>query len=500
VAEQFLKYTIIFDKKTGALKQIQDEVGGVETKTGRDLPAAANKAKGAFGSLAQGIKAFAIGALILDAVKSALKGQESFQQLQQAFRNTAQELGTALAPALDKVSTGLRALLAIVAGATGFVRNAVQGLLDFLGAQMDSLVSFLAGIMNAITGDFRGALENMKTAAKEWGGSFKEVVDQDWAASLEKLKASFGTASEIVKARMKETTEASVVGLRTEAEARIAHLEAMRELERAAAEEALADQNATAAEKAGILADETAAELEAEREKFAIRREIMRAEFELDRVLTAEEKAKLAALAQAHEDQVVAIQAAGAAKQRALARDKLAVEADRAKQILGIEQAAGNALLAFVKKAADGQRVTARDLARDLVKTVGEEAAAVIMARYAEGAAKEVATKGLAGLASAAGILAQGIALSAAVAGITGAAAKAIGGGGGGGGGATEPTGGTAGEAAPGAPAGGIPGAPPGTAQPAGPNITINVTGAFAGSSQEIARAIRDAIGGINSL
>jgi hypothetical protein len=244
----------------------------------------------------------------------------------------------------------------------------------------------------------------------------------------------------------------------------------------------------------GILLDELGRDAELERERYRIKTETMMLAFLADGTLDLQEKARLEAEEQAHQDRLQAIRVAGLAKIRAAKAEETKTHLDAAKLIGASAQAVANTLVSFAQRAAEGQKLTARDLAKELVKTVGEQAAAIIMAHAATGAAAEFA-KGLVGVPAGLAILAKGAALAAGVAALTGVAVRAIGGGGGGGG--ETPSGGGGGVETPTATQP-VVGAPPGQNTP-GMNVVINVSGADILQADQVARAIRDAIAAVNS-
>jgi len=168
-----------------------------------------------------------------------------------------------------------------------------------------------------------------------------------------------------------------------------------------------------------------------------------------------------------------------------------------AKTLLAIELAAAQTIIKLAFETGAGQKTTARDVAREVVKTVGNAAASQILAHAATGASKEIATKGLAGLPSAALVLAKGALLAAGVAAITGAAVRNIGfSGGGGGEEAPVPTIETpefgAFDAGPSSDE--IANAPPGSEPASGQTVLISISGAEILVAEEVARQVRESI------
>ncbi len=515
-----IEYIIQVDADTGDVVKVKNAIDKVN-KAAKKLPKTVDKSATSFSNLGSIVGKLGVIGFFGGIAVNALKSSRSFENFQRTIENIASTVVEDFGPALDLIFNGLSGLVSLVGTLAKVIKN-------------NAITAFKA-LTKVMRGDFKGAVEEFKegvgnlgdilvdginVAGQRASGALQETLsgqanilrksaiiaikdlsltNEERLAIIVKVQkdinevveksAEFRNKSEgeREKARLEfiESLSGTEAQLRTSIETqRLAREEeagrARLELAQLQAEELMEDTEATTEERLEALAEALRLEIElieADAEKKNSTQETLQ-----NRLLVSRIK---------FNQRVKAINKS--------ARDEeLKGEIKKAQAILAVELAAAKALVKLAFDAGMGQKTSARDVAKTVTKTVGDAAAAQIMANAAAGASKEIATKGLAGLPKAALILAKGALLAAGVAALTGALVRNIGIGGGGGGeeepapveiqepfGAGDDIVGEGAEVA---------GAPPGDRAPAG-GIVINISGAELLDDEAVIQNLREELG-----
>jgi len=483
MAEQTeLKFLMTFDAQTGDLKVVRQELQGAGDAAGK----AGDQVKGfgaKLGGLGELAKTVSIGAFFLSAIKSAAGASDAIDDLNKTFEQTIGTLVRQFEPAISFVSRGLQGILVIVPALGTVMKSVFEANIKIVEGVAGTVAELGAALLNLLQLNFSGFKENIKGAFAELGGAkdavakaANESADVLIDAALRGAERVQGITSVVEKDiskiiieetrnRLSEEEHSAEEKLRIidDGETRaLAALRASAEFQTMDSEKRklaeLEIQNAFNRQRLG--AQKEIADAEIEIEKAALEQKLGALHEGLDNQLAAiglSREERLAAIGEAELQELALIDEAQAqgilkAAQAEKAKNDIAASTrkmrtaivreeakevfdagvNKAKAVLAVEQALASRVVALAFEAGEKGKINAREVAKDLVKTVAQSASNQILAHYSTGAAKEVATKGLAGLPVAAGLLATGAALAAAVAALGGAASRSIGGGGGG--------------------------------------------------------------------
>ncbi len=167
--DQQLKFTLIIDKATGAVKQVSSELDDVAKKSeniGKTSKEAGAKGEDAFKKLGTDVTKMAtslfIAQLALDGLKKVAEKNDAFQELQTVFEDTAKTILETLGPAITMISKGLSGLVTIIGGAAKALVSIAKGDFSKAGDIMAESIDRAAGI---IDGTVKVITANMKEAA-----------------------------------------------------------------------------------------------------------------------------------------------------------------------------------------------------------------------------------------------------------------------------------------------------------------------------------------------
>jgi hypothetical protein len=498
MAEEQLRYTIVFDKNTGKLTEVQSELG----KTQSAAKETGAKGSEAFGQLQGKIAQFAAGAalagLVLNSLKNAAAASGPIQELQATFDKTARTLVDALGPSIEKMSRGLQSVLVVIQGFGPMLQvflNAWTGTLDRI---FGGIASLGAALINLVSGDFRGAVENIKQAGREIGSVFEQNLVADFDKAWDKIVSSFSQAGDRINGKTRELTKQQVEIFAAEQQARQAHIDAQLALEEARTDRELQGEETRAERKREIVERQADRQIEASLAKQALEEETLNAQKEVALITTEQFEQRKSALRQAGADaraiiaqqetnRIAAIEAEQTKKLQELFKAQILAGAQAAAQKFQQTQNVGEAL----KAAYAAQIQNLANLAATEIAVHGARAAA---AAFANAGGFPL------GIPAAVATIAFYTSLAAAVSVAGGAVAQAISPPSGAGGGTSFSQAGGGGIGGGGGFGGGFEGSPAligGTASPGAGGrdaIIINVSGADLLDNGRVARAIAEEI------
>jgi len=445
-----LKFLMTFDAQTGALKVVRQELDEAGKAAG-DSQRKVEGMGGSFGELGKAVKLVSIGSFMLDAVKSAAGASDAFDDLTKTWHETIGVLVRQFEPAISLVSRGLQGLLILVQGMAGAIKAAFSGefakSLELAGDAISAAGERAQGITRSVEQDIsKIIIEETRNRIAQAGISAEEklrIIQDGETRALDALKKSAEWQI------MDEEKRALAV-----LDVRNSFLRQRKSAEEQAAKELVELQKIHLDESLALLSEGLDDALRAlgasNEERYAAIDEAMVSERELVDAARADGTLKAAEYEAAKSKIAEAGRKARAAIVRDEAKDVFETGQNKARAVLAVESALANRLIDLAYQLGEKHKLNAKEVAKELIKTVAQAAAAQIMAHFATGAAKEVATKGVAGLIPAAVLLAEGAALAMSVAALGGAAAGSIhtGSGGGGGGGGSEGGGAPAGSGA----------------------------------------------------
>lgn len=415
--DQQVKFTLIIDKDTGAVKGVSSDLDAVAKKAenvGTKSKEAGGKGEDGFKKLGSEVTKLAAGLFIaqlaMEGIKKVAEKNDSFQELQAVFEDTAKVLIDVLAPIITKVSKGLSGLLTIV-----------QGLAE--------------GAKKAIHGDWEGATTAM-------------------ADSVEKAS---GIIEGTVKVITKNMQEAALTRLQQEE----AHVAAMTALRLNEADAEMSRIGVTEDQKLAIIEEKRKIELEGLRRIGAAKQEELEIQHTTNTITEQQYQAKLLALKQAYADGAKAIDLKAALDAKKIEEDKKAALVALFQGTIAAGQAAAVARYQQTQNVAEAVRAGAGAE----VQALAEGASQYIMTQGAKAAADAffkaaAATPGPAGVVAGAAAAGATLTFYTGLAAIVGVAGAAVGGAISGGGGAAAGGGGDAGGGSGGG--GGSPGGAPG--------------------------------------
>ena len=154
MADQQVRFQIVIDKDTGAVKAVATDLEEVKKKAqgiGQDAKKAGADGGEAFKTMGGKVREFAMGVLVaqlaLEGLKKIAQQNDAFQELQATFGEAAKSLIEVLQPAITMVSKGLSGLLTIVGGAAKALKAMASGEFSEAGNIMAGSIEKAAGII-----------------------------------------------------------------------------------------------------------------------------------------------------------------------------------------------------------------------------------------------------------------------------------------------------------------------------------------------------------------
>lgn len=406
--DQQLKFTLVIDKATGAVKQVASDLDGVAEKSekvGAASKAASKGGEDGFKKLGGEVTKLAAGLFIaqlaMDGIKKVAEKNDAFQELQTVFMETAKSLIETFGPAITMISKGLSGLLVIVAGL---------------------------------------------------GKGLNQMVHGEWDKGLETMADSVEKASQVIAGNVKIITANMREAAMTQLAMQTDHLNAVTQLHLADADRRLQALHLTEDQKLGILKEKHQIELDDLTKSQALKLQQIELDHQTNNITDQQYEAKKTALKQQGSDARKAIDLKAKAESEAIEREKTQkLEAQFKAQI----QAGAAAAIAryqqtqnvgeAVRAAAGAEVASLANYAAEYIAIQGAKAAA---AAFFNAVASTPGPAGVvAGVAAAAGTLAFYTGLAAIVGGAGAALGGAISGApsGGGGGGDGSGSGGSGG-------------------------------------------------------
>lgn len=436
-----IKFTIVFDKETGALKDVQGDLAGMGQAIEK-INDSGQKQKDIFSQVGSSLQRAGLQLILIAALKAALDTTEAFNDLKGAVGDTARVFLDTFKPVLDLISKGLQGTLIILQG-------------------------FMSASQKLIKGDWSGAMDDMAKAVQD--------------------------AANRIEGHTKQMTTQLNDALKVQIENRRSHNEAMTALQRQFIEFQMQELFVSEADKRRLIQEEQDLEAQAIRDGSVLKlQEVTNSESA--HVITKQvASAQRIKIAQEERDALSAVSLQGTLRIAQLEQEKTKAIV----QSLNTITAAGaNAAVERRKQTTDTVAIIRAGAAGE-VQAIAGEAQKFIQIETAKAAAKALVEIPFpANLAAVAAILAVGTTLAAGVGIGGGQLAGAVAGPGAGA--APSAPGEIGGGAGFGGTAGGFTGAAEvGGAPPTGPvrpNVIINISGADMLDNEKVTRAIAEQI------
>jgi hypothetical protein len=210
MADQLLKYTLVFDKKTGAISDVRQEIAGIETQTNQ-LPKAAGKSEEAFNKLGSSIKKIGISLILLSALKAAADTNDAFLELKATITETASALLGEFEPVLGLISKGLQGVLILIVGFVKATKSLIMGdWKDSMKIMADSLndsANRINGITTAMTEKEKDKIKELTRARKEAADKERERMKKQEDETKQFVGGSIQAFADGVTARKKQTND-----------------------------------------------------------------------------------------------------------------------------------------------------------------------------------------------------------------------------------------------------------------------------------------------------
>ncbi len=165
--DQQVKFTVVFDKDTGALKSVDGDLGDLKKRVkglGDESKKTGTDSEDAFKKMGGKVKEFALGMIVaqlaMEGLKKLVANNDAFQELQAVFNDTAKVLLDVLQPALTMVAKGLSGLLTIIGGAG-------QALVAMAKGHFSEAGDIMAGSIEKAAGIIEGTVKVMTKATAE---------------------------------------------------------------------------------------------------------------------------------------------------------------------------------------------------------------------------------------------------------------------------------------------------------------------------------------------
>lgn len=439
-ADQRIRYIVEIDPQTANLERVQAGLREIERQGGKLADSLDQGGKKA-GLMGQLLTSAAVGGILNRIMQDAMRSSDAMGQLNEEFSKFTATIVQHVEPALSLISRGLQGLMITIAGSVGGFMMMLHGkIADGLTKIGDAIAAGgerAQGLTQAAEKDqseivIKETMRRLKTHNLSIDERLR-ILSEGEAKALAILRASgkYAAQDEEGKALMEEQI------LRRSTMARQAYEQQRDQLNQAALEGELATINQASQERLALEGDTNqqqlaivTARIETEKTMLDTRR--------ASGLLTEQQyQMALAKVTQKGAADVAKIVLAGKVYEKQV-RDMIA------NQIINVETALGQRLVQLSFQAAEQGKMTARDFARELVKTAAQAAADGILAYGALAAAKAAAAAAVGGPIAAAiayaTTYAPFVGIAAAVAALGGAAARSIGGGGGGGGGGSPAT------------------------------------------------------------
>lgn len=218
--DQQVKFTIVIDKNTGAVKQVASDLGEVASKAdkvGKTSKEATDAGTDGFKKLNSKVGEFAMGMLVaqlaLEGIKKVAAQNDDFQVLQQTFADTAKVLFEALGPGISMISKGLSGVLVIIGslakGVTQMVKGEWSAAMDTMAAGVERAAGIIEGHVKVITKNMQEAA----TARLEQEQQHAQAVAQLQIADADRRLQGLHLTEEQRLAIMEEKHQAELNGL-----------------------------------------------------------------------------------------------------------------------------------------------------------------------------------------------------------------------------------------------------------------------------------------------
>ncbi len=438
MAEEFLKYTIIFDKQTGAIKEVQSDLDQVNTMTGTLIPEAAGRSTDAFDKIGHSIQRMALHTILLAGLNTALQSSEAFQSLESAVAGTAESLVKDLAPGLDLMSSGLQGILKYIEGMGALLSPLINLAVNFVRSFLDEVTGVVSVVVNLLQGNLRGAAAAAKDAFKEMGDEFKNT-GKDFSEAWSKAIADFEEGTKRASGVSLQMTKEQATILNDMANAQIEHNTKMRSIAEQSQQEQLKDDTLTYDKKIALRDHMLSDELKDLEDAEKLKQDALKASYDarvIDQAMY-EEKSKIAT--QKYNDEILALNAKADLDEDAIDKKENArIDADAKKKkdeqdkgqkelettLEKNEKTVADAMVSRAKQTSDVASIVKAGAAAE-VEALASDAAQFIEIQSAKAAVSAlVADPTPVGWITAAGILAFGTALAATI----GVAGNALGG------------------------------------------------------------------------
>lgn len=401
MADGQVKFTIVIDKDTGAVKgvtQALEQTAQAAKKVGDTSAKAATTGGDSFKTMGGKVKEFAMGVLVaqlaMEGLRKLAQNNDAFQELQATFNGVAKELIEVLQPALSMIAKGL------------------SGLLTIFGAA---------------------------------GKAFKAMASGEWSQAGTIMAEGVERAAGIIEGRVQVMTKAMADASIERLTQEQTHAQAVAQLRQADADRQLQQTNLTDDQRLALIKEKQDAELQGMRTVEKAKEEQLQVQRDTNLITEAVYQQKLKTIRQQASDAEKAVRMKNKTEVEAIERSRVA----KLQQFFQAEINAGANAAAqrYAQTKNVGEAVKAGGAA--MVEAAAQYAAQYIAIKGAEAAADAYikvssATPGpvgiAAGIAAAGGVMAWYGGLAALVGGAGSALAGAMGGGGGGGG--TETAGG----------------------------------------------------------
>jgi hypothetical protein len=363
MAEQELRFNIVVDAKTGAIRQVQQELGELTNTLGKRIPQAGQATASAFGGVANIVKGLGLASVLQGAASAAFKSSQSMQEFKDQLDITADAIVDDLEPALAVVSKGLQGLLIIVGGLGGFVSNITKGIMGQISGIASAITNMLAAALLGLQGDIGGAVEAGKQALKDASGALTQWVDQDWKGAADRMVGAWGAGMDRIDGKTTVTlakqldllmanTKAQVADVMKSGKERLAIIDAAEKEAGRILQASAKYQTGTQLEKETLMAQQRA-------EFAAMRKRLLSSDMREEQSLQEEKlNAELEAIRQATEEKMT-LEADTAAQREELIAERLTAELEllRSYRDQGlIDQAAYETKVVQVSAKAAGDR------------------------------------------------------------------------------------------------------------------------------------------------
>lgn len=495
MAEQELKFTLVFNSQTGDLQVVQDKLEGTAAAAEHVGEAAAQGAavvdkamQGAASSSAEAFDSFDVAAKTAQkATEQTAKGFEKIQEagghakkeggdalehigkkvehvamgivvaqlaiegfkklaaesaplqgLQETIEDVAGTLLSDLDPALQLISRGLQGVALGIGAFLALAKPAFSTLTDFIKADVDLITSVIGAAVNLVQGNVRGAYETIKGGVKEAKGEFKGLGGE-WEQGLKTGVDRLKEASARAQGETHQFTKAMAAVREGELNSLVAHRAALAKVQLGALEDEMKTINLSEKRKVAIIKAQEKIELATMRDEEATKSQILRDKLATRQVTQQQFDAQLLVIKQETADKAVAItdQATRAEKDIEREHTKALIEQLRSQSSAMADAAAQEILISG--NVAQGLRAAGAaeinelgNIAASKIELYGASAAAAAFEKAAASAPAYLSFA--AGAAAAAPILLWYTALATGVKVAAGALSGAVGGGGGGGG------------------------------------------------------------------